>query len=227
MLAMTETPSIRVVLADDHAVVRKGIREFLEEESDIQVVAEADNGEQALAHIAKLRPDVAVLDIQMPGLTGIEVTRRVKADHPDVKVLILTAYDYDPYIFAALQAGANGYILKTARSHQLAAAVRTVYDGGTALDPNVTRKVVEHIASGSPYARVEGMVERPSEREMDVLRLAARGFSNRAIGRELGISDRTVQGHLANLFGKLGVTTRTEAALLAVKMGWINLDETV
>jgi DNA-binding NarL/FixJ family response regulator len=230
---MMETPPIRVVLADDlvladdHAVVRKGIREFLEEEGDIQVVAEADDGEQALAHIAELRPDVAVLDIQMPGLTGIEVTRRVKADYPDVKVLMLTAYDYDPYIFAALQAGANGYVLKTARSHQLTAAVRTVHDDGTALDPTVTRKVVEHMASGSPYARAEGMVERPSEREMDVLRLVARGFSNRAIGRELGISDRTVQGHLANLFGKLGVATRTEAALLAVKMGWINLDETV
>lgn len=224
---MTETPPIRVVLADDHAVVRRGIREFLEEEGDIQVVAEADDGEQALARIAELRPDVAVLDIQMPGLTGIEVTRRIKADYPDVQVLILTAYDYDPYIFAALQAGANGYILKTARSHQLTAAVRTVHDGGTALDPAVTRKVVEHITSGSPYARAEGMVERPSEREMEVLRLVARGFSNRAIGRELGISDRTVQGHLANLFGKLGVATRTEAALLAVKLGWINLDETV
>jgi DNA-binding NarL/FixJ family response regulator len=170
---MREKPSIRVVLADDHAVVRKGIREFLEE--DIQVVAEADDGEQALAHIAELRPDVAVLDIQMPGLTGIEVTRRVRADYPDVKVLILTAYDYDPYIFAALQSGAHGYVLKTARSHQLTAAVRTVHDGGTALDPTVTRKVVEHMTSGSPYARAEGMVERPSEREMDVLRLAGDG----------------------------------------------------
>lgn len=224
---MGDGRSIRVILADDHALVRKGIREFLEEAGDIQVVAEADDGEEALARIAELRPDVAVLDIQMPGLTGIEVTRRVKTDHPNVKVLILTAYDYDPYIFAALQAGANGYILKTARSHELTAAVRAVHDGGSALDPTVTRKVVEHMATGSPYARGKGMVERPSEREMDVLRLVAQGLSNRAIGQELGISARTVQGHLANLFGKLGVTTRTEAALLAVKLGWINLDETV
>ncbi len=224
---MPNTQPIRIILADDHAVVRKGIREFLEEKGDIQVIAEADDGEQALARIAELHPDVAVLDIQMPGLTGIEVTRRVKADHPNVKVLILTAYDYDPYIFAALQAGANGYVLKTARSHELTAAVRTIHNGGSALDPAVTRKVVEHMASGGPYARGEGMVERPSEREMDVLRLVARGLGNRAIGQQLGISDRTVQGHLANLFGKLGVTTRTEAALLGVKMGWLNLDETV
>lgn len=224
---MGERAVIRVLLADDHEVVRKGIREFLEEAEDIEVVAEATNGEEALAYAEELRPDVAVLDVQMPKLTGIEVTERLKTLLPEVRVLILTAFDYDPYVFAALQAGANGYILKTARSYELTNAVRVVYEGGSAMDPRITRKVIEHMTSGSPYARGEGMVERPSEREMDVLRLVVRGFSNRAIARELGISHRTVQGHLANLFDKLGVSTRTEAALLAVKMGWISLDGTV
>ena len=224
---MGERPVIRVLLADDHEVVRKGIREFLEEAEDIEVVAEATNGEEALTRAEELRPDVAVLDVQMPKLTGIEVTERLKTLLPEVRVLILTAFDYDPYVFAALQVGANGYILKTARSYELANAVRVVYEGGSAMDPRITRKVIEHMTSGSPYARGEGMVERPSEREMDVLRLVVRGLSNRAIARELGISHRTVQGHLANLFDKLGVSTRTEAALLAVKMGWISLDGTI
>ena len=222
---MKAESTIRVLLADDHEVVRKGIREFLEEDSGIEVVAEASDGERALAYAVDLRPHVAILDIQMPRLTGIEVTERIKKDLPEIKVLILTAYDYDPYIFAALQTGANGYVLKTARSHELVQAVHTVYEGGSAMDPQVTRKVIEHMTSGSPYARGEGMVERPSEREMDVLRSVVRGLSNRAIAQEMGISHRTVQGHLANLFGKLAVNSRTEAALLAVKMGWVTLDE--
>lgn len=222
---MKAESTIRVLLADDHEVVRKGIREFLEEDSGIEVIAEASDGERALAFAGELRPHVAVLDIQMPRLTGIEVTQRIKKDLPEIKVLILTAYDYDPYIFAALQSGANGYVLKTARSHEITQAVHTVYDGGSAMDPQVTRKVIEHMTSGSPYARGEGMVERPSEREMDVLRSVVRGLSNRAIAQEMGISHRTVQGHLANLFGKLAVNSRTEAALLAVKMGWVTLDE--
>ena len=222
---MNEKGPIRVLLADDHAVVRKGIREFLEDDEDIQVVAEVADGKEALAKIKELQPDVAVLDIQMPHLTGIEVTEQIKQDQPEVKVLILTAYDYDPYIFAALQAGANGYILKSARSDELTAAVRMVYEGGSAMDPQVTRKVVEQMTGGSLQARGEGMVERPSQREMEALRLVVGGMSNRAIAQEMGISHRTVQGHLANLFDKLGVNTRTEAALLAVKMGWVSLDE--
>jgi len=209
--------TIRVVLADDHSVVRKGIREFLEEEGDIQVVAEAEDGEMALEYAEQHRPDVLVLDIRMPKLTGIEVTRHLKARHPEVKVLILTAYDYDPYIFAALQAGCDGYILKTARSHELRTAVRTVAQGGSALDPQVTSKLVKGV--------VQGVVEQLSEREMEVLHLVAKGLSNRAIGRELNISDRTVQGHLANIFQKLGVSTRTEAVIQALRLGLMTLDE--
>lgn len=222
---MSDQAQIRVLLADDHAVVRKGIRDFLEEDSDIQVVAEAADGEQALRLIEELRPDVAVLDIQMPRLSGVEVTARARSRCPEVRVLILSAYDYDPYVFAALRAGAAGYVMKTARSSELTHAVHTIHSGGSALDPQITRKVVEHMTSGSPYGRGEGMVEHPSEREMEVLRLVARGLGNRDIAQAMGISHRTVQGHLANLFGKMGVNSRTEAALQAVKLGWISLDE--
>lgn len=216
----------RVVLADDHAVVRKGIRDFLEEEGDIQVVAEAANGEEAVALSVQHRPDVTVLDIQMPVMTGIEAARQIKAQLPDVRILVLTAYDDDPYIFAMLQAGASGYVLKNAPAQELTRAVRTVAAGGSAMDPTVTAKVMAQLSSGKPPG-AQAVVEGLTPRELDVLRLAAKGHTNRAIGLELGISDRTVQGHLANIFGKLGVTTRTEAVLLAMKQGWLTLDEAV
>jgi DNA-binding NarL/FixJ family response regulator len=220
---MTDSPTIRVVLADDHAVVRKGIREFLEGEGDIAVVAEAADGEQAVALVAEHEPDVAVLDIQMPNMTGIEATRRIKAEHPDVQVLILTAYDDDPYIFALLQAGASGYILKTADSSELVQAVRTVHRGESALDPAVTQKVVQQLTSGRPLG-AQDTIESLTGRETEVLRLVARGLTNRAIGQTLGISDRTVQGHLANIYGKLNVSSRTEAVIQALRQGWITIE---
>lgn len=223
---MDRTKAIRVVLADDHAVVRKGIREFLEEEGDVQVVAEATTGAEAVALTMEHRPDVTVLDIQMPEMSGVQAARQIKAQSPDVQVLVLTAYDDDPYIFAMLQAGASGYVLKNAPSAELVQAVRAVARGESALDPAVTAKVMAQLATGRPSG-AQAAVEGLTEREVDVLRLAARGHTNRAIGHELGISDRTVQGHLANIFGKLGVSTRTEAVLLAMKQGWITLDEAV
>jgi DNA-binding NarL/FixJ family response regulator len=223
---MGKTEIIRVVLADDHTVVRKGIRDFLEEEDDIQVVAEATTGAEAVSLTLEHRPEVAVLDIQMPEMTGIEAARQIKAKIPEVQVLVLTAYDDDPYIFAMLQAGASGYVLKNAPSEELIRAVRTVAAGGSALDPTVTAKVMAQLSSGKPLG-AQAVIEKLTQRELDVLRLAAKGHTNRAIGLELGISDRTVQGHLANIFGKLGVATRTEAVLLAMKQGWITLDEAV
>lgn len=220
---MTNLQSIRVVLADDHAVVRKGIREFLEAEADIQVVAEAADGAEALALVARHQPDVVVLDIQMPVMTGIEATRRIKAEHPEVRVLVLTAYDDDPYIFALLQAGASGYVLKTADSAELVRAVRAVQRGESALDPAVAQKVVQQLTAGRPLG-AQASVEALTDREVEVLRLAARGLTNKAIGQGLGISDRTVQGHLANIYGKLNVGSRTEAVTEALKQGWIAIE---
>lgn len=217
---MGQSVAIRVVLADDHAVVRKGIREFLEEGGDIAVVAEASDGVEALRLVKEERPDVVVMDIQMPRMTGVEATRRIKEQFPDVKVLVLTAYDNDPYIFALLQAGADGYILKTADAEDLVRAVRTVHGGGKALGPEVAEKVVRQLATGRPEG-ARDQVESLSPRELEVLRLAAKGLTNKAIGRALGISDRTVQGHLANIYGKLGVGSRTEAVTEALRRGWI------
>lgn len=215
-------PLIRVVLADDHAVVRKGIREFLEEDAAIRVVAEANDGEQALALIAREQPEVAVLDIQMPRMNGLDAARRVKKEFPNTRVLMLTAYEDEPYIFAALQAGASGYLLKTASSDEICRAVRAIAAGESALSPSVAKKLVQR-AAGGETARDE-IVEPLTERELEVLRLAAKGMGNKQIGVELNISDRTVQGHLANIYSKLNMTTRTEAVLYAVRQKWIVLE---
>ena len=214
---------IHVLLADDHAVVRQGIRRFLEEAGDIEVVAEAGDGREALRLVEEHQPDVAVLDIRMPEVTGVEATRRIKERFPQVRVLILTAYDDDPYIFALLQAGADGYVLKTASGDELVQAVRTVQRGESALSPEVATRVVQQARTGKP-ATAADQVEPLTPRELDVLRLAARGLTNRAIGHELGISHRTVQGHLASIYGKLGVSSRTEAVTEAVRRGWIVIE---
>ncbi len=216
---------IRVLLADDHAVVRKGIREFLEEDPGISVVAEATNGQEALRLVAEHQPQVAVLDVQMPLLNGIEATRQIKVTHPAVRVLILTAYEDDPYIFALLRAGADGYILKNADPDDIVRAVKATAAGGKVLDPAVAAKVLAQTVTGRP-ASAQEQVEPLSEREIAVLRLAGQGLTNKAIGLTLNISDRTVQGHLANIYGKLAVSSRTEAVTKALKLGWIVLDET-
>ncbi len=208
---------IRVLLADDHAVVRQGIRQFLETGSRIQVIAEAADGGEALRLIREQRPDVAVLDIQMPVHSGIEVTRTVRAERRPVGVLILTAFDDPPYIRAVLEAGANGYVLKTADAQDIVEAVQAVHEGQSVLDPAVTRQLMTQMAARSVEQRVQPLTER----ELAVLRLAARGHTNKAIGSELDISDRTVQGHLAKIYDKLGAASRTEAVMRAVALGWI------
>ena len=209
---------IRVLLADDHHIVRAGIRQLLETAGDLQVIAEAGDGEEAQMLIEKNKPDVAVLDIQMPKASGIEVTRWVRAHLPEVGVLILTAYNEEPYVLAVLQAGANGYVLKTAQADELIQAVRDVNEGKSALDPAVTSKLMNNLFKKSEKITVEP----PTDRELDVLRLAAKGFTNKAIGMQLGISDRTVQGHLAHIFTKMQATSRTEAVMRAVALGWIS-----
>jgi DNA-binding NarL/FixJ family response regulator len=215
-----QNTSIRVLLADDHAVVRAGIRQILEHAEDIKVVAEAEDGEEAERLIAEHVPDVAVLDIQMPKASGIEVTRWVRAHHREVGVLILTAYDDDPYVFAVLQAGANGYVLKTASPAEIIQAVRDVHEGKSALDPAITQKVLAQITS----QRETPQIEHLTEREMEVLTLVAKGYTNKAIGAQLDISDRTVQGHLAKIFTKMNASSRTEAVMRAISFGWLPSD---
>lgn len=218
---MPNTP-IRVILADDHAVVRAGIRQFLERAKDIEVVAEADDGLEAQALIVEHKPDVAVLDIQMPKATGIDVTRWVRANARDTGIartgiLILTAYNDDPYVIAVLQAGANGYVLKTASPVEIIQAVRDVYEGKSAIQQAIAQKIVAFVTQQKNDAPVEALTDR----EMEVLASLARGLTNKAIAIQLGISDRTVQGHIAHIFRKMGVSNRTEAVIRAVSLGWV------
>ena len=216
-LSISKT-KIRVLLADDHQIVRAGIRQLLESAKDIQVIAEAGDGEEAQALIQQHKPDIAVLDIQMPKASGIEVTRWVRTHLPEVGVLILTAYDDEPYVMAVLQAGANGYVLKTANTEELIQAVRDVFEGKSALDPRVTQKLMSNLFKQP----VKTPVEPLTDRELDVLRLAAKGYTNKSIGVQLHISDRTVQGHLAHIFAKLQANSRTEAVMRGVSLGWIS-----
>jgi len=211
---------IRVLLADDHAIVRAGIRQFLEQERGIEVVAEAGDGDEAKLLIEKHKPDVAVLDIQMPKASGIDVTRWVRSQIPNLGILILTAYDDDPYVLAVLQAGANGYVLKTASPAEVIQAVKDVHDGKSVMDAAITKKLFAQIKN--PHE--QDFAEELTEREMDVLQLVAKGYTNKAIGVQLNISDRTVQGHLAHIFGKLQAASRTEAVMRAVSLGWLPPD---
>lgn len=211
--------TIRVVLADDHSVVRKGVREFLEEEPDIDVLGEAGDGLQAVELAIALQPDIVVMDIKMPGLTGVDATKRIRKEAPNVRVLALTAYDDDPYIFGLLEAGASGYVLKTAESRELVRAIRTVAAGQSALDPAIAGRIMARVQQ--PYSGGEALTER----EMEVLKLAARGLTNKQIGYDLDISDRTVQNHLANIYTKLGVASRTEAVTEALQRGLFKLGE--
>jgi DNA-binding NarL/FixJ family response regulator len=209
--------AIRVVLADDHSVVRAGIRQILETAPDIRVVAEAEDGRQAIEAIGATRPDVAVLDVKMPRATGIEATRWIREHSPSTAVLVLTAFDDDPYVLALLQAGAAGYVLKSADAEQIVRAVRSVHAGRSAVDPEIAGKMLRGLSAGMGAGRPE----RLTARELEVLVLVARGRTNKAIGSQLAISARTVQGHLAKIFDKLQAESRTEAVMRAVSLGWL------
>jgi DNA-binding NarL/FixJ family response regulator len=214
-----QTP-ITILLADDHAMVRSGIRGFLEQDERLRVVAEAGDGDQALALAQTYHPDVLVLDIQMPGKNGIEVARAVRAAGYNTGILILTAYDDEPYILGALQAGANGYVLKTAEPDELVQAVHAVYEGKSVLDPQLAQRLWQQMASRANPPQGQ-QPETLSAREIEVLRLVARGYTNKAVATQLGISDRTVQGHLANVFSKLHAQSRTDAVMIGLRLGLI------
>lgn len=215
---------IRVLIADDHPVVREGTRRLLESESDIEVVGEASDGEEAVSQAARLQPDVAIIDIAMPRLNGIEATKQIKALLPATAVLILTAYDNDQYIIALLEAGAAGYLLKDARGHELVEGIRSVHSGESVLHPVIARKVLRRFVPSAQETK-EGTLELLSERELQVLKLAAKGMSNKDIAEKLYLSVRTVQAHLSNIFNKLQVGSRTEAILHGLKEGWFSLED--
>ena len=217
--------TIRILIADDHAFVREGTRRILEQEPDLEVVAEAGDGEEAVKLACDLKPDVALVDVAMPRIDGIEATRRIKAQCPAVAVLVLSAYDDDQFVFGLLEAGAAGYLLKSVRGQEIVDAIRAVHAGESVLHPSVARKVLNRFAGVSGKPRDRKSLDLLTEREMDVLKLVTKGLSNKDIAEGLCLSVRTVQGHLANIFNKLRVSSRTEAVVHALKEGWVTLDD--
>lgn len=206
---------IRTVIADDHALVREGTRQILEREADIDVVGEAATGEDALRLIRSENPDVVLLDMRLPDLSGIDVVRALREEEHPTKVVLLSAFDDEEYVMEALSAGAAGYLVKTMPSHELAGWVRRAQAGDAALDPQLATRIARYVG------RVSTRSEEPvvSSREAAVLHLLARGMPNKQIARQLGISPRTVEGHLSHIFNKLGVGSRTEALLWALGHG--------
>jgi DNA-binding NarL/FixJ family response regulator len=206
--------TIKVLVVDDQAMVRAGFRMLLADEPDIEVVAEASNGLAAVAEAARTRPHVILMDIRMPELDGLEATRRITAADPGSKVLILTTFDLDEYVYRALRAGASGFVLKDDPPEQLIAAVRTVAGGDALLSPSVTRRVIAQFTRVHRQAPPKA-VETLTSRELDVFRLITKGYSNAEIGRELFISDTTVKTHVTRLLQKLGLRDRAQAIVLA------------
>ncbi|HEX78138.1 MAG TPA: response regulator transcription factor [Dehalococcoidia bacterium] len=216
---------IRILLAEDHVVVRESIRQLLGREHDLEVVGEASEGEEAVRLTTQLKPDVVVMDIAMPKLNGIEATKRIKTLCPATAVLALTAYDYDQYVFALLEAGAAGYLLKDVSGQELVEAVRPVHRGDSVLHPTVARKVVEQFRKPAIKPGDDATLSLLTEREVEVLKRAARGMSNKDIAGELFLSVRTIEACLGSIFNKLGVGSRTEAVVHGLKKGWFTLED--
>jgi DNA-binding NarL/FixJ family response regulator len=212
---------IRILLVDDQSLFREGLRTLLSVQPDIEVVGEAANGEEAIRLTASLHPSVVLMDLQMPVLDGAAATRRIRAAHPECRVIVLTIFDDDERVFEGLRAGAVGYLLKDAPSGKLVEAIRAAARGESFLQPSVAAKVVAEFArlADHPSARHDPLVEPLSDRELDVLRLIADGASNKEIAAQLVIAEGTVKNHITNILGKLGVRDRTQAALKAKEMG--------
>lgn len=212
--------SIRLLIADDHALIRDGLRKILSLQEGLEVVAEAPDGAIAYALTGELLPDIVLMDINMPNVNGIEATRRIKTDFPQVGIIALTIHDDEEYVFELVKAGVSAYVLKDIESESLVETIRAVFRGETVFHPRITQKLL------GEFQRITNKnmeTEQLSRREQDVLRLIARGKSNREIGGELYISEKTVKNHITNIFRKIDVTDRTQAALYAVKNRLVKL----
>jgi DNA-binding NarL/FixJ family response regulator len=212
---------IRVLIADDQAMVRAGLRMILESEPDIEVTDEAGDGQQALGLVARERPDVILMDIRMPVMDGLEATARLTSEHPESRVIVLTTFDVDDYVYGALRAGASGFLLKDAPADDLIAAIRVVAAGDALLAPAVTRRVIEHFTRNArPERQAAGLADL-TEREIEVLRLVARGLSNTEIAGCLYLSEATVKTHVSHILLKLGIRDRVQAVVAAYESGLV------
>lgn len=218
------TGKISVIIADDHRVVCEGTRELLQKAGDIEVIGVAGDGEEAVKLAKELKPDVAILDIAMPRLSGIEATKQIKAICPNTAVLILSAYEYDQYVFALLEAGATGYLLKDVSSQKLIDSVRGICAGELVLHPVAARKAQNYfLGTASKYEQPRA--QTLTDRETEVLQLVAKGHTNRQMATDLNVSRRTVQCHLRNIFNKLQVDSRTQAVIAGLKKGYLILED--
>ncbi len=215
---------MKVLVVDDHAVVREGIRMVLEGDPELQVVGEASSGEEAIDKVRELEPNVVVMDIGMPGLSGFEATRRIRQSHPDVQVLALTVHDSEAYVFQMLQAGATGYVVKRAPAAEVIQAVKGAFRGEAVLHPSVAKLLIRDYLSRVEKGE-ETSYDTLSEREREILKLIAEGKTNKEIAELLYLSIKTVQAHRANLMRKLGMHDRTELVKYAIRKGIIGLDE--
>lgn len=206
-------------------ITRQGICRLLENEANLKVIGEAGDGEEAVQMVSDKNPDVVIMDIAMPRLNGIEATRQIKLISPHTAVLILTAYDDDEYIFGLLEAGAAGYLLKTIGGDELIRAIRAAYKDEPVLDPKVARKVIDAFRSRKKARQAVSAIEALTGREIDIIKLAANGLGNKEIAEKLHLSRRTVEGNLRTIFNKLGVSSRLEAIVLAMRKGWVTLGE--
>jgi DNA-binding NarL/FixJ family response regulator len=215
---------INVLIADDHALLRESMRNLIDGQDDMKVVGEACDGQEAVDLSQQLKPDIAVMDIVMPRLSGIEACKEMKKVSPSTAILILTAYDDAHYVLGLLEAGAAGYLLKSARGHDVVAAIRAVRAGESVLHPSIITQLLKRDTD----SQANGILVKPrpklSNREMEVLKLAATGMSNKEIAETLSVTVRTVKAHLSNVFAKMNVASRTEAILAAVREGWLELD---
>ncbi len=216
---------IKIMLAEDHVLVREGTKEMLDREEDMEVVAEAGDGEEAVRLVTEHDLDIVIMDIALPKLNGIEATKQIKEISPGTAVLVLTAYDDDEYVFALLEAGAAGYLLKDVSTDELVEAIRAVQAGESMLHPAIARKVVNRFSRRVEEGKDEAPFEELTDREIEVLQMAGKGITNRGIADSLAISHRTVQAHLSHIFNKLGVGSRTEAVVYALRKGLLSFDD--
>lgn len=214
---------IRILVVDDHAIVREGLCLLLKEEADLEVVAQAANGKEAIKLAETLHPDVAIIDVVMPELNGIETAKQIKANSPATAIIMLSAYDYEAYTLGALEVGAGGYLLKETSPSELVNAVRMIHAGQGVVDLKAWNRILQRVTA--PEEEGRRSLEKLQTRELDILELVAKGMSSREIGKKLFISERTVHTHLDNIFTKLGVHSRTEAVVHALREGWITLDD--
>ena len=215
-----ERRKTRILLADGHHMVRQGIRRLLENEADFEVVGEAENGRQAVSQARELKPDIVLIEVRLPSLDAVEATKRIKAEHPEVAVVVLTYYDEEKYVVELLRAGVGGYLLKSSSGDELVQGIRFVRAGTFVCHPKIEQVLLKQVASARQVALDFG--QHLTRREAEVLQLAGKGLGNRDIGDYLGLTEGTVKSYFVNIFGKMGVRSRTEAVLEAIRRGWLS-----